>query len=62
MSHRSAPLTPAGRRRLVRRCQRRPIAHGAPRPGCRGSACRGGCGFTAIDRLDKVFEVGIPSS
>ncbi|MFD4369966.1 helix-turn-helix domain-containing protein, partial [Rhodococcus sp. NPDC058521] len=27
MSHRNAPLTPAGRLRLVRRCQDRPIAH-----------------------------------
>lgn len=27
MSHRNAPLTPEGRLRLVKRCQRRPIAH-----------------------------------
>lgn len=27
MSHRNAPLTPEGRRRLVLRCQHRPIAH-----------------------------------
>ncbi len=33
MSHRSAPLTPAGRLRLVRRCQRRPIEHGAAEAG-----------------------------
>ena len=33
MSHRNAPLTPAGRLRLVRRCQRRPIAHVAAEAG-----------------------------
>src|SRR5690606_7223217 len=33
MSHRNAPLTPHGRLRLVRRCQRRPIAHVAAEAG-----------------------------
>ena len=33
MSHRNAPLTPAGRLRLVRRCQYRPIAHVAAEAG-----------------------------
>ena len=33
MSHRNAPLTPAGRLRLVQRCQRRPIAHVAAEAG-----------------------------
>ncbi|WP_430335860.1 IS481 family transposase [Rhodococcus sp. ACT016] len=33
MSHRNAPLTPAGRLRLVRRCEHRPIAHVAAEAG-----------------------------
>ncbi len=33
MSHRNAPLTPAGRLRLVQRCQHRPIAHIAAEAG-----------------------------
>jgi transposase len=33
MSHRNAPLTPAGRLRLVQRCQYRPIAHVAAEAG-----------------------------
>jgi transposase len=33
MSHANAPLTPAGRLRLVRRCQTRPIAHVAAEAG-----------------------------
>ena len=33
MSHRNAPLTPAGRLRLVQRCQFRPIAHVAAEAG-----------------------------
>ncbi|MFN8074062.1 MAG: IS481 family transposase [Kineosporiaceae bacterium] len=33
MSHRNAPLTPAGRLRLVQRCQARPIAHVAAEAG-----------------------------
>ena len=33
MSHRNAPLTPAGRLRLVQRCQHRPIAHVAAEAG-----------------------------
>ena len=33
MSHGNAPLTPAGRLRLVQRCQRRPIAHVAAEAG-----------------------------
>ena len=33
MSHRNAPLTPAGRLRLVQRCQSRPIAHVAAEAG-----------------------------
>jgi len=33
MSHANAPLTPAGRLRLVQRCQSRPIAHVAAEAG-----------------------------
>ena len=33
MSHANAPLTPAGRLRLVRRCEHRPIAHVAAEAG-----------------------------
>ena len=33
MSHRNAPLTPAGRLRLIDRCQSRPIAHVAAEAG-----------------------------
>src|SRR5829696_2012861 len=33
VSHRNAPLTPAGRLRLVRRCRYRPIAHVAAEAG-----------------------------
>jgi transposase InsO family protein len=33
MSHRNAPLTPAGRLRLIRRCHARPIAHVAAEAG-----------------------------
>ena len=33
MSHANAPLTPAGRLRLVLRCEQRPIAHVAAEVG-----------------------------
>ena len=33
MTHANAPLTPAGRLRLVERCERRPIAHVAAEAG-----------------------------
>ncbi len=33
MSHANAPLTPAGRLRLIQRCQSRPIAHVAAEAG-----------------------------
>lgn len=42
MSHRNAPLTYAGRPRLLRRSQRRPMRTSLPRPGCSGSACPSG--------------------
>lgn len=33
MTHRNAPLSPEGRRRLVERCKSRPIAHVAAEMG-----------------------------
>ena len=33
MSHRNAPLTPAGRMRLIERCADRPLAHIAAEAG-----------------------------
>lgn len=38
MAHRNAPLSPEGRRRLVRRCRDRPIAHVATEMESRGRA------------------------
>jgi leucine-zipper of insertion element IS481 len=33
MTHRNAPLTPEGRRRLIERCRTRPVAHVAAEMG-----------------------------
>ena len=33
MTHRNAPLTPVGRRRLIERCRIRPVAHVAAEMG-----------------------------
>lgn len=42
MSHRNAPLTPAGRLRLIDRCRTRPIAHVAAEAGISASVCPSG--------------------
>ena len=45
MTHANAPLTPAGRLRLVQRCEHRPIAHVAAEAGLSNGVCKG-CGIT----------------
>ncbi|KMM46151.1 hypothetical protein CWIS_06650 [Cellulomonas sp. A375-1] len=54
MSHANAPLTPAGRLRLVRRCQSRPIAHVAAEAGI-GRQCLS----KWKARYDQLGEVGL---
>ena len=54
MSHANAPLTPAGRLRLVRRCEHRPIAHVAAEAGVSRQ-----CLSKWKARFDELGEVGL---
>src|SRR5665647_3564408 len=54
MSHANAPLTPAGRGRLVRRCEHRPIAHVAAEAGVSRQ-----CLSKWKARFDELGEVGL---
>lgn len=54
MTHRSAPLTPEGRKRLVERCRTRPIAHVAAEMGIsRATASKW------VNRYRRYGEVGL---
>ncbi|RAV01379.1 IS481 family transposase [Mycolicibacter senuensis] len=54
MSHRNAPLSPEGRRRLVQRCQHRPIAHVAAEMGISRA-----CASKWVNRHRKYGELGL---
>lgn len=54
MSHRNAPLSPEGRRRLVERCQDRPIAHVAAEMGISRS-----CASKWVNRHRQYGELGL---
>src|SRR5690606_35010529 len=54
MSHANAPLTPAGRLRLVLRCEHRPIAHVAAEAGISRQ-----CLSKWKARYDELGEVGL---
>lgn len=54
MSHRNAPLSLEGRRRLVERCQRRPIAHVAAEMGISRS-----CASKWVNRYRNHGELGL---
>jgi transposase InsO family protein len=54
MTHANAPLTPAGRLRLVQRCQARPIAHVAAEAGVSRS-----CLSKWKNRYDRLGEAGL---
>ena len=54
MSHRNAPLTPAGRLRLVQRCQSRPIAHVAA-----GAGVSRQCLSKWVGRYRREGELGL---
>jgi transposase InsO family protein len=54
VSHRNAPLTPAGRRRLIERCQSRPIAHVAAEAGISRQ-----CLSKWKNRYDALGEAGL---
>lgn len=60
MSHRNAPLSPEGRRRLVERCQHRPIAHVAAEMGISRA-----CASKWVNRWRRYGDLGLldrPSS
>jgi transposase len=54
VSHRNAPLSYEGRRRLVRRCQQRPIAHVAAEMGISR-----GCASKWVNRYRRYGELGL---
>ena len=54
MTHRNAPLTVEGRRRLIERCQSRPIAHVAAEMGISRQ-----CASTWVNRYRKFGELGL---
>lgn len=54
MTHANAPLTPAGRLRLVRRCQDRPIAHVAAEAGVARQTVT-----KWVRRFDQLGEAGL---
>lgn len=54
MSHRNAPLSPEGRRRLIQRCQHRPIAHVAAEMGISRS-----CASKWVNRYREYGELGL---
>ena len=58
MPHANAPLTPAGRLRLVRRCQSRPIAHVAAEAGTATEALRARLGEPADYAAELRAAIG----
>lgn len=54
VTHRNAPLTVEGRRRLIERCQSRPIAHVAAEMGISRQ-----CASTWVNRYRKYGDLGI---
>lgn len=54
MSHRNAPLSVEGRRRLIERCQRRPIAHVAAEMGISRA-----CASKWVNRYRRYGETGL---
>lgn len=54
MSHRNAPLSPEGRRRLVERCQTRPIAHVAAEMGVSRA-----CASKWVNRWRRYGDLGL---
>ncbi len=54
MSHANAPLTPAGRLRLIQRCQSRPIAHVAAEAGVSRA-----CLSKWVHRYQRLGEAGL---
>ena len=54
MSHRNAPLSAEGRRRLVQRCQHRPIAHVAAEMGISRQ-----CASKWVARYRQFGELGL---
>ena len=54
MTHRNAPLTVEGRRRLIERCQSRPIAHVAAEMGISRQ-----CASTWVNRYRKYGDLGL---
>ena len=54
MTHRNAPLTVEGRRRLIERCQSRPIAHVAAEMGISRQ-----CASTWVNRHRKYGDLGL---
>jgi len=54
MTHKNAPLTPEGRKRLIERCQTRPIAHVAAEMGIsRATASKW------VNRYKRFGELGL---
>ncbi|SEE76342.1 IS481 family transposase [Ruania alba] len=54
MSHRNAPLSPEGRRRLIERCRARPIAHVAAEMGISRA-----CASKWVNRYRRFGELGL---
>lgn len=54
MSHRNAPLTVEGRRRLIERCKTRPIAHVAAEMGISRA-----CASKWVNRYRRYGELGL---
>ncbi|MER6559241.1 leucine zipper domain-containing protein [Streptomyces sp. NPDC001027] len=54
MSHRNAPLSPEGRRRLIDRCQNRPIAHVAAETGISRA-----CASKWVNRFRRHGDLGL---
>ncbi|MCD2109460.1 leucine zipper domain-containing protein, partial [Rhodococcus erythropolis] len=54
MTHRNAPLTVEGRRRLIERCQSRPIAHVAAEMGISRQ-----CAFKWVNRYRQYGDLGL---
>jgi len=54
VSHRNAPLSPEGRRRLVERCQHRPVAHVAAEMGISRA-----CASKWVNRWRRYGDLGL---
>lgn len=63
MSHANAPLTPAGRLRLVRRCEHRPIAHVAAEAGVsRQCLSKWKARYDALGEVGLLDRASVPTS